>query len=172
MTQVITPAPGRIVWYHPAPNNNIPQLYEQPLAAIVACVWDDRRVNLSVIDAYGHHHAVKDVMLVQPDTTAPDAGVAYAEWMPFQKGQAAKTEMATAIADAAISAASVAVAVAQDIAENTQSPEVEHPASAAIFAETDGTSASETGLVTDVTQSPPVAYAANEGQQASEPAQA
>lgn len=83
MSEIITPTPGRIVWYHPAPNDNIPSLYEQPLAAIVACVWNDRRVNLCVIDAYGHDHAVKDVALVQPGDDVMPSG-AYAEWMPYQ----------------------------------------------------------------------------------------
>ena len=89
MSKIIPPTPGRIVWYRPAPNDNIPAIINQPLAAIVAAVHHERTVNLSVIDAYGHHHSRQNVYLVQPDIdggqTAP-----YAEWMPYQISQTAK----------------------------------------------------------------------------------
>lgn len=125
MTQVISPTPGRIVWFYPAPHDGIGQIGGQPLAAIVAGVHNDRLVNLAVFDAHGNTQQRSNVELVQPDTTTPDGG-AYATWMPYQIGQAAK-------------------------AETVQEPDAETPLpvidTTAMFAEADGTSASETGLV-------------------------
>lgn len=124
MSAVITPTPGRIVWYWPAPNDGIPAVNKQPLAGIVASVHDDRRINLSVIDAYGNHHSRSNVLLLQ-DGDMPGPG-SFAEWMPYQKGQAAKTEQLQA-----------------QLPEITPLPVVDPMA---MFADTDGTSASETGL--------------------------
>lgn len=115
MSQVITPTPGRIVWFYPAPHDGIATLNGQPLAAVVAGVHDDRLVNLAVFDAYGNTQQRSNVQLVQPDTTKPDGG-SYATWMPYQ-----------------ISAAGIAQPEAQSTAD--------------MFAETDGSSASEAGLV-------------------------
>jgi hypothetical protein len=84
MTQVISPTPGRIVWYHPAPNENLPRIGSDPLAAIVAAVWDDRRVNLTVFDANGNPQARSSVHLVQPGDGEDRPSGAYAAWMPYQ----------------------------------------------------------------------------------------
>jgi predicted deacylase len=86
----IVPTPGRIVWFHKGPGDWLVQR-EQPLAAIVTYVWNDRMVNLSVFDAQGSVFARTSIPLVQDGDTVP-AGSAYAEWMPYQKGQASKTE--------------------------------------------------------------------------------
>lgn len=51
---MISPSPGRIVWYRPGPQDPTP------------------------------------ILLQDNDRAPKDA--AYCEWMPFQKGQAAKTE--------------------------------------------------------------------------------
>lgn len=92
MSTAITPTPGRTVWFHPAPNDNIPALAGQPLAAIIAAVHSDRYINLSVIDAYGHHHSAQSVYLAQPgDEAVP---VRHAEWMPYQLSQATKNALA------------------------------------------------------------------------------
>jgi hypothetical protein len=64
----------------------------QPLAAIITHVSGYERVNLAVFSVEGIASNALDVLLLQPGADKPDAGVAYAEWMPFQKGQAAKTE--------------------------------------------------------------------------------
>ena len=74
MSAVITPTPGRIVWFHPAPHDGMAQLNGQPLAAIVAGVHHDRLVNLSVFDAYGNTQQRSNVTLVQPIDTLPDGG--------------------------------------------------------------------------------------------------
>jgi hypothetical protein len=89
---MIKPTVGRVVWYRPAEFDKIPHhMNRDPLAAIVVGVVTDSLVNLSVFDLYGKTHALQDVLLVQPeDDLAPVDG--YAEWMPFQKGQAAKAD--------------------------------------------------------------------------------
>ena len=141
MTQVIAPTPGRIVWYWPSTNDGLSALAGQPLAAIVAAAHDDRHVNLSVIDAHGNHHGRTNVFLSQPDQERPTSrDYGFAEWMPYQKGQAAKTEQAVAVAEVMAATAGVAATPALDVA---QAANPTHP----VFAESDGTSASETGLV-------------------------
>ena len=50
-------------------------------------------MNLSVIDANGVPHSRTSVELIQDACPAP-GGASYCEWMPYQKGQAAKTEVA------------------------------------------------------------------------------
>lgn len=117
MTQVISPTPGRVVWFNPTPHDGIATLNGQPLAAIVAGVHNDRLVNLAVFDAYGNAQQRSNVHLVQPGDAVPDS--AHATWMPFQIGQKEKTEAAVAVADVAIAAAGIAVAVAQDAVTET-----------------------------------------------------
>ena len=87
---MIKPTPGRVVHYYPSKSDNIPTNGDEPLAAHIACVWSDTCVNLMVIDANGIPHQVSSALLLQDDNPAPDAG--YAEWMEYQKGQAAKTD--------------------------------------------------------------------------------
>lgn len=88
---MIAPTVGRIVWYRPVAGEVLPGPGEQPLAAIVTHVLGPERINLTVFDVNGFAHGRKAVLLIQGDTVAPP-GAGYAEWMPYQKGQAAKTE--------------------------------------------------------------------------------
>lgn len=92
---VIAPTVGRVVWYWPSPESGIARIGGQPLAATVAGVWSDTCVNLGFLDANGKHRNATSVLLVQPGAVRPDAD--YCEWMPYQKGQAAKTD---SVADA------------------------------------------------------------------------
>lgn len=63
---------------------------DQPLAAIVTHVWSDTCVNLAVFDSNGVSQGRTSVTL---EHGAPSLNASrYCEWMPFQKGQAAKTE--------------------------------------------------------------------------------
>jgi len=88
---MVKPTNGRVVQFH-AKHSHIQQHdVNQPLAAIITHVWQDRRVNLAVFDSTGGITPVTDVTLVQEGDTPP-SGWHYAEWMPYQKGQAAKTE--------------------------------------------------------------------------------
>ena len=69
--------------------NHEPELaIDIPLAAIIAYVHSDERVNLAVFNVDGKAFAVEDVYLAH-GATVP-SGENYAVWMPYQKGQAAK----------------------------------------------------------------------------------
>jgi hypothetical protein len=82
---MIKPTIGRIVWFHPTSRP------EQPLAAIIVYVNSDISVNLTAFGSDGIPAPVRGVLLVQQDEDVPTTG-SYCEWMPYQKGQAAKTE--------------------------------------------------------------------------------
>lgn len=91
----IKPTNGRVLWYTPSQVQEDAHVIQHddkmPLTAHVCHVWGDRMVNLLVIDSNGKTHARTSVTLVQPGDTKPQGG-RYAEWMPYQQGQAAKTE--------------------------------------------------------------------------------
>lgn len=94
---MISPTVGRIVWFHPNGNEAANDLLasngsDQPMAASVAYVWGDTLVNLDVIDHSGAHAAFTSVTLIQDGYDIPASGECYCEWMPYQKGQAAKYE--------------------------------------------------------------------------------
>lgn len=96
---MIKPTVGRVVWFTPARQGDKRSDKSQPLAAIVTYVHSDRCVNLSVFEQNGaaqtagyitvkllqEEHGIKD----EP----PESGH-FAEWMPYQVGQAARTEAA------------------------------------------------------------------------------
>jgi hypothetical protein len=87
---MISPTVGRVVWYYP--KNHQPD--QPPLAALVARVWSDTCVNLAVFDGNGAPHRpgeMTSVLLVQEGAEVPSGGH-YCTWMPYQIGQAAKTE--------------------------------------------------------------------------------
>jgi hypothetical protein len=91
---VIHPTPGRVVWYYPDPQSAESGFARpregQPLAALVAHVHSDSMVTLTVFDAQGVAHPRTSVPLVQDgDNIGPGS---YCTWMPYQKGQAVKTE--------------------------------------------------------------------------------
>lgn len=98
MTPVtIPPTIGRVVWFHPSESTGEAGFSrhgnDYPYAAIVAHVHSDRLVNLTVFDANGVPHSRTSVELVQDGDAIPVYGY-YCEWMPYQKGQAAKAEVA------------------------------------------------------------------------------
>lgn len=90
----ITPTVGRVVHVYIDGNyalNHEPELaIDTPLAAIIARVISDERVNLTVFNHDGNAFALQAVFLVSGDQVP--SGENYAVWMPYQKGQAAKTE--------------------------------------------------------------------------------
>ncbi|MEP6876928.1 MAG: hypothetical protein ABI887_21420 [Burkholderiales bacterium] len=94
----IKPTVGRQVWYRPAPDEILVTCGDQPLAATVAAVHSDRCINLQVIDANGKAHARASVLLIHGDEDYGNESYqpvgSYAEWMPFQKGQAKAQEAA------------------------------------------------------------------------------
>lgn len=86
---MITPTVGRIVWFTPARNSYVMHR-DQPLAAIVAYVHSDHMINIAYWDANGMFNSATSVPLIQDNETKP--ADFYCEWMPYQKGQAAKYE--------------------------------------------------------------------------------
>lgn len=92
---MISPTIGRVVWFHPSTSDALMGGSNQPLAALVTYVHGDRCVNLAAFDVNGCLYSRCSVLLLQDDDVAPENGY-YAEWMPFQKGQAAKQEEAKA----------------------------------------------------------------------------
>ncbi len=94
---VIKPTVGRVVWFYPSQNTVEAGFARHadgggPYAALIAHVWNDRMVNLSVFDANGAAHPRTSVTLHQGEGDVPEQ--AFCGWMPYQKGQAAKTEAA------------------------------------------------------------------------------
>jgi hypothetical protein len=89
---VIEPTPGRVVWYRPKADEVGPAGFtldgSQPLAAFIAFVHSSTSVNLGVLAATGEIIGRVSVPLVQDR----DATEGECEWMPFQKGQAGKTD--------------------------------------------------------------------------------
>jgi hypothetical protein len=79
---MISPTIGRIVWYRDGSS--------QPLAAIVTYVWSDRLVNLAVFNPNDCLPFGKTSVTLMQDGDQLPVGESYAEWMPYQKGQAAK----------------------------------------------------------------------------------
>lgn len=93
---MIKPTVGRKVWYRPSAWDKtgpgaMQAGTDAPLDATVVCVHGDRMVNLVVLDANGNMHKRPSVTLLQDDDK-PNEGASYAEWMPYQQGQAAKAE--------------------------------------------------------------------------------
>lgn len=90
---MIKPTIGRRVWYWPRkgdPKSPFTVLDPgQALDAGVIFVHDDRTVNLSVTDHQGSTHAVHGAFLAQEGDAVPGDG-GFAEWMPYQTGQAKK----------------------------------------------------------------------------------
>lgn len=87
MSVIIKPTVGRVVWFYKyVPGNG----YKGPLAAHICAAWGDACVNLMVIDEGGTPRGETSVRLIQDGDAPPEAN--YCCWMPYQKGQAAKTE--------------------------------------------------------------------------------
>ncbi|PIA74299.1 hypothetical protein CDR19_04345 [Ectopseudomonas toyotomiensis] len=92
----ITPTVGRVLHFIPTAGYMAGRKLAfgnptQPLAAVIAYVHSDTMVNLTVWDQNGEQFSVCSVPLVQ-DGCDMVVGSFFAKWMPYQKGQAAKTE--------------------------------------------------------------------------------
>ena len=91
---MIAPTVGRVVLYVPREDKYAFGFHlsaGRPHAAIVTAVHGDRLVNLAVFDTGGKTFPATSVTLKQPEDKAPDYGD-YCEWMPYQIGQASKTD--------------------------------------------------------------------------------
>lgn len=83
---MIKPSIGRVVWYWP----HGVKAMSQPHSAQIAYVHTDFCVNLGYLDENGVARNATSVRLVQEGEPKPEFG--YAEWMPYQRGQAAKND--------------------------------------------------------------------------------
>jgi len=92
----ITPTNGRVVLYTPAEAQYSIPCEGLKLAAIISHVHPDGSVNLAIFGSDGTMAARKHVPLVQEGDLIPAGG--YAQWMPYQLGQAAKTDSVTTAA--------------------------------------------------------------------------
>lgn len=94
---MITPTIGRVVLVRLSPSQR------DPFPALVTKVWGDRCVNVAGFNDGGTPFSVSSCRLLQDDDEKPAVG-SYAEWMPYQKGQAAKTEALQAQVAGAVAA--------------------------------------------------------------------
>ena len=116
---LITPTIGRKVWFWPngthigVPYIEPPQCQDlkQAMDATIVFVHNDRRVNLLVVDHIGITWPVNSVFLQQEGDATPSG--MYAQWMPYQAGQAKKD---AAIVDCSDMSARVAESVKNQMA--------------------------------------------------------
>lgn len=92
----IVPTVGRVLWFRNGSQigaTDIDQLQgnaqHQPMKAMVLYVHNSRCVNVEVVDHGGGRHIYTSCTLRQDMDPAPSGP--YAEWMPYQVGQARKT---------------------------------------------------------------------------------
>lgn len=85
---MIKPTIGRVVLVHRGQS-------DQAESALICYVHSDTLINVGGFDKNGAPFALTSLQLIQGDETPP---IQYAEWMPYQKGQAAKTEALEAAA--------------------------------------------------------------------------
>ena len=87
------PTVGRLIWFTPSRTFSPPDFLvidpKQPCAPLVAYVWNESLVNLTVSDHYGKSFNMTRVQLVQAEEPKPENGY-FCSWMPYQVGQAAK----------------------------------------------------------------------------------
>lgn len=86
---MIKPTVGRVMWYWPEAEDR----GEQPFCALVAHVCDDNMVNLAVFSEEGDVlGGMRRVPIVQEGGPHTIGASPYCEWMPYQRGQAAKAD--------------------------------------------------------------------------------
>lgn len=83
---MIKPTIGRVVWYYKFLGTG--KGHEGPHAALVARVWNDSMLNLSVATYEGEMQSHTSVKLIQEWEEVPQQD--YCGWMPYQIGQAKK----------------------------------------------------------------------------------
>jgi hypothetical protein len=81
---MITPTVGRVIWIR---QRTHALRGSQPEAALVAFVNEDGTINVGGTNHHGLPFALNSVKILAEGETPPTDGV-YAEWMPFQLGQA------------------------------------------------------------------------------------
>lgn len=81
---MIKPSIGRVVLVKRAGSNS-----DQHEPALVTYVWSDRLINVGGFDRNGTPFSMTSLQLLQDDDL-PHSDYGHAEWMPYQKEQAAK----------------------------------------------------------------------------------
>ena len=95
---MIKPTVGRVVWIRNRPGaiGYAASSQPQPEVALVVYVHSDNCINVAGWDGNGHPCISTSVMIKQDDPVLDkwmeNTSGFWAEWMPYQKGQAAKTE--------------------------------------------------------------------------------
>ena len=86
---MIEPTIGRVVWYHPKPGSGdpLPIFPNQPYVALVAGILSTSHINLAAFDHSGAPF-VRDTVRLRQDDDIVEQGDA--EWMPFQRAEAAR----------------------------------------------------------------------------------
>lgn len=88
---MIKPTIGRVVWYWPS-KELAEEAGAQAYAALVTYVHSDYLVNLAVFDVNGDCRSRTHVSLYQAHPSEERPNEPHCEWVPYQKGQAAKDE--------------------------------------------------------------------------------
>lgn len=84
---MIKPTVGRVIWViRPGYTMDI----TQPEVGLITYVHGDRCINVVGFNHNGTPFSLTSLPLVQDDEPKPEGS--FAVWMPYQKGQAAKTE--------------------------------------------------------------------------------
>lgn len=87
---MITPTVGRVMWYKPYDHESNINDRAVPFVAHVCYVWQPDMINALVIDHQGNAVPHTSIPVWQGDfEDCPEGSCC---WMPYQKGQAAKTE--------------------------------------------------------------------------------
>jgi len=88
----IKPSIGRVVWYYPGGEKDR-KAGKQPYSAQIAYVHSDTCINIGYLDNNGVAGSASSVRLLGEGETCEHP---FCCWMPYQLGQAAKTEQAEA----------------------------------------------------------------------------
>ena len=86
---MIKPTIGRVVWYYPDGKAQF-AIGVQPYAALIAFVHSDDCINVAYFDANGVAKSNTSVKLLQEGEETPEG--CFCVWMPYQVGQAARTQ--------------------------------------------------------------------------------
>lgn len=89
---MIPPTVGRVIWVWPSADVRSHAILDptQPFTASIAYVHSDTDINVAGADHLGTSFQAQHVPLWDGETERP--AVVCWQWMPYQKGQAAKTE--------------------------------------------------------------------------------
>jgi len=85
---MIKPTIGRVMWFWPVKSER----GAQPYASLVTYVHDDNMVNLVAFTTDGVPFPAGSVAIVQDGSPYVAGDLPYAEWMPYQVGQAKRHE--------------------------------------------------------------------------------